>query len=123
LVQALIQREILDKIKVNDEEVLEYYEQNKDSFTEKEQVHLYNILLETEEDAQNVLEQLKAGGDFSEISKTKSTGPSAAQGGDMGFISKGSTIPEIDEAVFALKVGELTDIIKSDYGFHILKVT
>jgi len=115
LVQALIQREILDKIKVNDEEV--------DSFTEKEQVHLYNILLETEEDAQNVLEQLKAGGDFSEISKTKSTGPSAAQGGDMGFISKGSTIPEIDEAVFALKVGELTDIIKSDYGFHILKVT
>ena len=123
LVQALIQREILDKIKVNDEEVLEYYEQNKDSFTEKEQVHLYNILLETEEDAQNVLEQLKAGGDFSEITKTKSTGPSAAQGGDMGFISKGSTIPEIDEAVFALKVGELTDIIKSDYGFHILKVT
>mgnify|MGYP001031849241 CR=1 FL=1 len=123
LVQALIQREILDKIKVNDEEVLEYYEQNKDSFTEKEQVHLYNILLETEEDAQNVLEQLKAGGDFSEIAKTKSTGPSAAQGGDMGFISKGSTIPEIDEAVFALKVGELTDIIKSDYGFHILKVT
>jgi len=123
LVQALIQREILDKIKVNDEEVLEYYEQNKDSFTEKEQVHLYNILLETEEDAQNVLEQLKAGGDFSEIAKTKSTGPSAAQGGDMGFISKGSIIPEIDEAVFALEIGELTDIIKSDYGFHILKVT
>lgn len=59
LVQVLIEREILDKIKVNDEEVLEYYEQNKDSFTEKEQVYLYNILLETEEEAQDVLEQLK----------------------------------------------------------------
>jgi len=123
LVQALIEREILNKVKVNDEDVLAYYEQNKDSFTEKEQVHLYNILLETEEEAQNVLEQLKAGEDFSEIAKTKSTGPSAAQGGDMGFISKGSIIPEIDEVVFALESGELTDIIKSDYGFHILKVT
>jgi len=123
LVQALIEREILNKVKVNDEEVLEYYEQNKDSFTEKEQVHLYNILLETEEEAQNVLEQLKAGEDFSKIAIEKSTGPSAAQGGDMGFISKGSAIPEIDEAVFALESGELTNIIKSDYGFHILKVT
>jgi peptidyl-prolyl cis-trans isomerase C len=123
LVQALIEREILNKVKVNDEEVLEYYEQNKDGFTEKEQVHLYNILLETEEEAQNVLEQLKAGEDFSEIAIEKSTGPSASNGGDMGFISKGSIIPEIDEAVFALNIGELTDIIKSDYGFHILKVT
>ena len=84
LVQVLIEREILDKIKVDDEEVLEYYEQNKDSFTEKEQVHLYNILLETEKEAQDVLEQLKAGGDFNEIAIEKSTGPSATQGGDLG---------------------------------------
>ncbi|MCK4308791.1 MAG: peptidylprolyl isomerase, partial [Candidatus Atribacteria bacterium] len=93
LVQVLIEREILDKVKVNDEEVLEYYEQNKDSFTEKEQVHLYNILLETEEEAQNVLEQLKAGEDFSEIAIEKSTGPSAAQGGDLGYLTKGTIIP------------------------------
>ena len=123
LVQALIEKEILNKVDANEEEVLDYYEQNKDSFTEKEQVHLYNILLETEEEAQNILEQLKAGENFSEIAKTKSTGPSAAQGGDMGFISKGSTIPEIDEAISALEIGELTDIIKSDFGFHILKIT
>jgi len=123
LVQALIEKDILDKVQVGDVEVEKYYETNKDNFTEKEQVHLFNILLETEEEAQNVLEQLKAGEDFSEIAKTKSTGPSAAQGGDMGFISKGSTIPEIDEAISALEIGELTDIIKSDFGFHILKIT
>jgi peptidyl-prolyl cis-trans isomerase C len=123
LVQALIQKDILDKVLVSDEEVEKYYETNKDNFTEKEQVHLFNILVKTEEEAQAILEQLKAGEDFSEIAKTKSTGPSAAQGGDMELISKGSTIPEIDEAVFALNIGELTDIIKSDYGFHILKVT
>jgi len=123
LVQALIQKDILDKVQVSDEDVKKYYETNKDKFTEKEQIHLFNILVKTEEEAQDILQQLKAGGDFSEIAKTKSTGPSASKGGDMGFISKGSTIPEIDKAVFALKIGELTDIIKSDYDFHILKET
>ena len=123
LVQALIEKEILDKVDVNDEEVLEYYEQNMDSFTEKEQIHLYNILLETEEEAQDILEQLKAGGDFSEIAKEKSTGPSAAQGGDLEYLSKGTIIPEIDEVVFGLEVEELSGIVKTDFGFHILKIT
>ncbi len=123
LVQALIEREILDKIKVNDEEVLEYYELNKDSFTEKEQVYLYNILIETEEEAQDVLEQLKAGGDFSEIAIEKSTGPSAVQGGDLGYLTRGTIIPEIEEVVFALELEELSEIIKTDFGFHILKIT
>jgi len=123
LVQVLIEREILDKIKVNDEEVSEYYEQNKDSFTEKEQVHLYNILVETEEEAQDVLEQLKAGGDFSEIAKEKSTGPSAAQGGDLGYLTKGTIIPEIEEVVYALELEELSEVVKTDFGFHILKIT
>jgi len=123
LVQALIEREILNKVKVNDEEVLEYYEQNKDSFTEKKQVHLYNILLETEEEAQNILEQLKAGEEFSEIAIEKSTGPSAAQGGDLGYVTKGTIIPEIEEVVFALEVEELSEVLKTDFGFHILKIT
>lgn len=123
LVQVLIEREILDKIKVNDEEVLEYYEQNKDSFTEKEQVHLYNILLETEEEAQDVLEQLKAGGDLSEIAIEKSAGPSATQGGDLGYLTRGTIIPEIEEVVFALELEELSEVIKTDFGFHILKIT
>jgi len=123
LVQALIEREILNKLKVNDEEVLEYYEENKDSFTEKEQVHLYNILLENEEEAQDVLEQLKAGGDFSEIAKEKSTGPSAAQGGDLGYLTKGTIIPEIENVVFALELEKLSEVIKTDFGFHILKIT
>jgi peptidyl-prolyl cis-trans isomerase C len=123
LVQALIEREILDKVDVNDEEALEYYEQNKDSFTEKEQVHLYNILLENEEEAQNILDQLTAGADFSEMAIEKSTGPSAAQGGDLGYVSAGTIIPEIEEVIFALEVDELSGVVKSDFGFHILKIT
>lgn len=123
LVQVLIEREILDKAKIDDEEILEYYEQNKDSFTEKEQVYLYNILLETEEEAQDILEQLKAGGDFSEIAIEKSAGPSAAQGGDLGYLTRGTMIPEIEEVIFALELEELSEVIKTDFGFHILKIT
>jgi len=123
LVQVLIEREILDKVNVSDEEALEYYEQNKDSFTEKEQVHLYNILLETEEEAQDILEQLMAGADFNKTAIEKSTGPSAAQGGDLGYVSKGTIVSEIEEVVFALELEELSGIVKTDFGFHILKIT
>jgi len=123
LAQALIEREILNKVKVNDEEVLEYYEQNKDSFTEKEQVYLYNILVETEEEAQVILEQLIAGANFSEIAIEKSIGPSAAQGGDLEYIAKGTIIPEIEEVIFALELEELSKVVKTDFGFHILKIT
>ena len=123
LVQSLIEKEIIGKVKVDDQEALTYYEENKDNFITKEQVYLYNILVETEEVAKDILEKLKAGGDFIEIAKEKSTGPSAAQGGDLGYISKGDLIPEIENDVFALEIGSISDIIKSEYGFHILKVT
>jgi len=123
LVQSLIEKEIIGKVKVEDQEALTYYEENKNNFITKEQVYLYNILVETEEVAKDILEKLKAGGDFIEIAKEKSTGPSAAQGGDLGYISKGDLIPEIENDVFALEIGSISDIIKSQYGFHILKVT
>ncbi|MBE3127367.1 MAG: peptidyl-prolyl cis-trans isomerase [Candidatus Atribacteria bacterium] len=123
LVQTLIQREILDKVDVNDEEVSEYYEQNKGSFTEKEQIHLYNISTANEEEAQVILEQLKAGGDFSEIAKEKSTGSSAAQGGDLGYLTKGTVIPEIEEKIFALEIEELSEVVKTDSVFNIFKIT
>jgi len=122
LVQTLIEREILDKVKVSNEEIAEYYEENKNDFIEKEQVHIGNILVETEEEAQDILEQLKAGGDFSEIAKEKSIGPSTAQGGDLGYLTKGTIVSEIEDVVFALEVGEISDVIKTEFGFHILKV-
>jgi len=123
LVQTLIEREILEKTKISDEEAEKYYTENISNFIEKEQVHLFNILVETEEEAQNILEQLKNGIDFSEIAKEKSTGPSAAQGGDLGLVSKGAIIPEIEEVIFALEVDKVSEIVKTDFGFHILKIS
>jgi len=123
LVQALIEQEVLNKASVTDEEAEEYYKNNLEEFTEKEQVHLFNILAETEENANIILEALNSGEDFSEVAKEKSIGPSAEQGGDLGYISKGSIIPEIEDIVFSLEIGAITDIVKTDYGFHVLKIT
>ncbi|MCK5767028.1 MAG: peptidylprolyl isomerase [Candidatus Atribacteria bacterium] len=123
LIQGLIQKEVLETAKVTDEEAIEYYNNNQAEFTEKEQVHLFNILVETEEEANSVLEELNSGKDFSEVAKEKSTGPSADQGGDLGYITRGSIIPEIEEVVFTLEIDSITDVIKSDYGFHILKIS
>jgi len=123
LIQGLIEKEVLDTAKVTDEEASKYYKDNQEEFTEKEQVHLFNILVETEEEANTVLEELNSGKDFSEVAKEKSTGPSADKGGDLGYISKGSIIPEIEEVIFSLEINTISDVVKSDYGFHILKIS
>ena len=123
LIQALIEKEVLDTTEVSDDEAREYYNINPEEFTEKEQVYLFHILVETEEDANAIREELNSGMDFSEVAKEKSTGPSAPNGGELGYISKGSIIPEIEEIVFSLEIDEISEIVKTDYGFHILKIT
>jgi len=123
LVQALIERDVLNAVEVTDVEAEEYFTENPEEFTEKEQVHLFNILVETEEEANAVLEELNSGKDFSEVAKEKSAGPSADNGGDLGYISKGSIIPEIEDIIFSIEPEVFSEIVKTDYGFHILKIS
>lgn len=123
LIQALIEKEVLNATDVSDEEAEEYYNNNPAEFTEKEQVHLFNIMVETEEEADIILEELKSGKEFSEVANEKSTGPSAANGGDLGYIAKGSIIPEIGDIIFNLEIDAISEVIKTEYGFHVLKIT
>ncbi len=123
LVQALIQKEILEKVEVSDEEIAQYYEDNKENYVLKEQVHLYNILLDQEEKAKEILERLKKGEDFEKIAQENSLSPSASKGGDMGYVLKGNLLPEIEEVIFALEINEISEIVKTEAGFHMLKIT
>lgn len=109
-----------------DEEYKTYFDANPDKFaTSPKQIKASHILVDTKEEADAILADLKAGKDFATIAKEKSkdTG-SAANGGDLGdFFGKGAMVAEFEDAAFKLKKGELSDVVQTQYGFHIIKVT
>jgi len=117
-----LQENIQSQAEVTEEEMKTYYEENKSNFETKEQVKASHILLEEEETAQEVLGMVESGEDFAELAKEYSTGPSAENGGDLGFISKDQNIAQkFKEAVFALEAGETSQIVQTQYGYHIIK--
>ncbi len=98
-------------------------ELTKDTPKTEEQVWARHILVDTEAEAKTILNFLKAGGDFATFAKTssKDTG-SGANGGDLGWFGKGQMIPEFEIAAFSLKVGEISEPIKTQYGYHLIQV-
>ncbi|GAI18053.1 unnamed protein product, partial [marine sediment metagenome] len=117
-----ILEETRNQISISDEELLEYYNENKESFLELEQVYARHILVETEEEANNLLLQLKEGlTDFAELAKEKSIGPSAPSGGDLGFFTRGQMVKEFEDAAFSLEPGEISDVVQTQFGYHIIK--
>jgi len=98
-------------------------ELTKDTPKTEEQVWARHILVDTEAEAKTILNFLKAGGDFATFAKTssKDTG-SGANGGDLGWFGKGQMIPEFEAAAFTMKVGEISEPIKTQYGYHIIQV-
>ena len=117
-----ILEETKKQVSINDEELLEYYKKDKESFLEPEQVHARHILVETEEEANNLLLQLKEGlTDFAELAKEKSIGPSAPSGGDLGFFARGQMVKEFEDAAFSLEPGEISGVVQTQFGYHIIK--
>ncbi|WP_019241649.1 MULTISPECIES: peptidylprolyl isomerase [Bacillus] len=111
-------------IKITDEEMKEYFEENKDSFDEQEQVKASHILVDDLATAQKIKKELDNGADFAELAKKNSTDTSSAEkGGDLDYFSKGDMVEAFETAAFSLKEGEISDPVKTDYGYHIIKVT
>ncbi|HET7680247.1 MAG TPA: peptidylprolyl isomerase [Xanthobacteraceae bacterium] len=89
----------------------------------EEEVHARHILVETEEEAKAVQEELRKGADFAETAKSKSKDPgAAAEGGDLGFFSKDQMVPEFADAAFKLEKGQLSEPVKSPFGWHVILV-
>jgi parvulin-like peptidyl-prolyl isomerase len=118
----LINETITSQIEVSDEELQAYYDENQELFEAQEgQVRARHILVETEEEAENIKKELNKGKTFESLAKEYSICPSAERGGELGFFSEGQMVPEFEEAAFALDVNEISDIVETQFGFHIIQ--
>jgi peptidyl-prolyl cis-trans isomerase C len=86
------------------------------------EVHARHILVETEAEAKDILAELRKGTDFAELAKQKSKDPGAQEGGDLGFFTKDQMVPEFAEVAFKLEPGQLSDPVKTQFGWHIIRV-
>lgn len=121
LVQELLRRQVAKLAPVTDEDVRKTYEENKPLFT-AENVGASHIMVKTESEAQAIRQELVAGKDFAELAKAKSQDAGTAEkGGDLGMMSRGQTVPEFEEVAFGLKEGELSPVVKTQYGYHVIK--
>jgi len=112
------------KINVTDEEVKQTFDQYKDSFNTPEEVRLSVILVGTEDEAKSIIKELNGGSDFAELAKSKSLDTTTKDsGGDTGFFSKGEHYEAIEEAAFKLAKDEISAPIKTDDGYHVIKLT
>jgi peptidyl-prolyl cis-trans isomerase C len=123
LVEMDLKKKLEAEIKLTDEELKKVYEQYKEKFKTGEQIRASHILVKDEKTAQDVEAQLKKGGNFADLAKKYSTDSTKEKGGDLGWFDKGKMVPEFDKAAFGLKDGETSGIIKTNFGYHIIKVT
>jgi peptidyl-prolyl cis-trans isomerase D len=123
-----------DQVDINEWEIRAYYEDNPSMFKQEKEVRARHILFrvpsnatEDEEEkikekALSVLEKARSGQDFSELAREYSEGPSKEQGGDLGYFSEGQMVESFEEAAFDMEKGKISDLVKTTYGYHIIKV-
>lgn len=129
-----------DEVKISPEELREYYNEQIDRFRTPEEIKVRHILIRTpapgpdgkvdeqeleeaRKKAEEVLAKVRAGGDFAQLAREYSDDPGSAQkGGDLGWVGRGRTVPAFEQAAFALSKGQVSDLVKTTYGFHIIKV-
>lgn len=125
IVQYLSIRKLIEpNVNVTDEEIKTYFEENKAEFGEQEQVQASHILVKDETIAKEVAQKLADGENFATLAKEYSTDTvSAENDGELGYFARGEMVPEFDEVAFTLKNGEISNPVKTEFGYHIIHVT
>ena len=118
-----LEEDLLQDLEVKEADLKKYYDENKDKYITPKRVKASHILIkEDEAQAREILARIKKGDDFAALAREFSQCQSAKKGGDLGWFSTGRMDPAFEEAAFALKEGEISDVVKSSFGFHIIKV-
>jgi peptidyl-prolyl cis-trans isomerase C len=120
LMESLLQE--TGRAALSDEAEHKVYDEAVKQTSNEEEVHARHILVPTEEEAKAILAQLKGGADFATLAKEKSKDPGGADGGDLGYFTKEQMVPEFAAVAFKLDKGQLSDPVKTQFGWHIIKV-
>jgi peptidyl-prolyl cis-trans isomerase C len=135
IITNFIEKTIVPTVTVSEADARKFYDQNPDKFTRPETVKASHILLGVDqkasadekktarEKAEKLRKELSGGADFAALAKGNSTCPSSQQGGDLGYFGKGQMVPAFEKAAFALKPGEISDVVETQFGYHIIKLT
>ena len=135
LISQFVESAFVVKTVVSDAEIRSFYDKNPDKFAREESVKASHILIgvdssasaddkkKAREKADKLKKELAGGADFATLAKGNSTCPSSQQGGDLGSFGKGQMVPAFEKAAFALKPGEVSDVVETQFGYHIIKLT
>ena len=123
IARSVVRKYVDEKSGITDEILRKHYDANQSKYKEGEKLTASHILVKTEDEAKAILAELKQGKDFAELAKEKSTGPSGPNGGTLGSFGRGRMVPEFEKAAFAMKTGEVSEPVKTKFGWHVIKVT
>ena len=136
--EKVLEPQYAGKINVTEEDARKFYDENPKQFETAEQIRASHILIKpvyteggdpneakaaAKKKIQGLLKQIKEGADFAQVAISNSDCPSAPRGGDLGYFSRGDMTPEFEKAAFGLAIGQISDIVETEYGYHIIKVT
>ncbi|MBF0494683.1 MAG: peptidylprolyl isomerase [Candidatus Omnitrophica bacterium] len=123
VIAQYLKNNIDDKISVSDKEIDDYYQANGVWFLRPEAFRVSHILTNTKEGAEEILKELAGGASFADVARAKSIDPTAQNGGDIGYFSRGQLMPEFENACVNLSVGEISGVVRTKLGYHIIKLT
>ena len=123
VIAKLIKNDVEDKVKVSEDEIAAFYEANKDKLRTPEMWRASQILVPTEQEAVDVLQKLNSGANFEDIARANSKDATASRGGDIGYFRAGQLVPEFEKAAIGLNVGQLSGVVRTKFGYHIIKLT
>lgn len=123
IIAKFVKTEVDDKVKISEDEIKAFYEEHKDEFKAPEMWRASHILVASEGEAKDVLSELSKGKNFEDIARARSIDATSSRAGDVGYFRKGQVMPEFENACLSLNVGQVSAIVHTQFGYHIIKLT